>query len=222
MINWLIKELKIFLKNNWWIFIIFFICIFLIYKTNSWNIYEVSLLFVFHFLWDLCVMMIGDYYSNKEERKWLLAQVGSFTIFGLIWIYAGYFQWKWSYLAPQILFIWPIIKWFNKKLSWINYKFISFVWILLFIAYYYFSIISNIWTFIQVLWFIIFPISLILKNDKKRYFWNLIWIWFIFLGSVFMLYQWFIHKNIIWTDLSYTLLPFTVFVFYLKNLKKYI
>ena len=222
MIEILIKELKIFFRQNWWIFLIFFVCLFLIYKTNSGNIFEVSLVFVFHFLGDLCVMMMGDYYAKKEEKKGLLAQTWSFIIFGLIGLYAGIFQNKWSYIAPQILFIWPILKWFFKNLSWIDYKFISFVWILLFLAYYYFWIITNFWVFIQVLWFIIFPTSLILENEKKRYFGSLIWIWFIFFGSAFMLYQGFIHKNIAWIDVSYTLLPFTVFVFYLKNLKKYI
>jgi len=220
--NILIKEIKKFSKENWWVFVMFFICLFLIYITNSWNLLEVSTVFWFHFLWDLCVMIMWNYYANNENDKALKAQTGSFIIFGLIWIYTGLTSWKWNYLIPQLLFCWPIIKWYFPKIKFIDYKFISFIWILVLILYFSFGLINNIWIFIQILWFIIFPISLVINNEKIKYFWSLIWIIFIFLGSITFLYNGFIEKNIIWTDLSYTLLPLTVVVFYLKNIKKYL
>lgn len=216
------EEIRKFTKENWWIYIIFIICLCFIYITNSWSLLEVSLVFVFHFLWDIFVMMMWDYYTKNDEKNALRSQIGSFIIFWLIWIYAWLTAWKWSYLVPQILFFLPIIKWYKKDIKWINYKFMIVLWIFVLILYYLLNLISNIWMFIQILWFIIFPISLILINEKLRYFWNLLWISFIFFGSACLLYNWFIEKNIIWTDLSYTLLPFTVFVFYLKNLKKYL
>ncbi len=220
--NLLLKEIKIFSKQNWWIYIIFIICLFIIYKTNSWSLLEVGLVFMFHFLWDMFVMMMWDYYAKKEDKKALYSQIWSFLIFGFIWIYAWIIDWKWSYLIPQLLFFWPIIKWFYPKFKWLDYKFLTFIWILVFSFYYYLDLIVNIWVFIQILWFIIFPISLILNNEKIRYFWNLVWIFFIFIWSAYLLYLWFLDKKVIWTDVSYTLLPFTVFIFYLKNFKKYI
>lgn len=235
LINLILKELKNFIKNNWWIFIILFICLFFVWKTNYWNIYEVIILFIVQFAWDLCVMIMWDYYSKinwkdkKQDLKYktfgLYAQTISFIIFGFIWLYAGFYKWTWSYLLPQLLFIRPLIQWylelFNIKFK-ITWKFSLFVWILLFWIYYFLWLITNIWILIQVLWFIMFPIALILNNEKRKYFLSLIWIFFIFLGSLLLLINGFFIHNISWVDVSYTLLPFTVFVFYLKNLKKYL
>jgi len=220
--NILLKEIKIFSKNNWWIYLVFFACLFFIYKTNSWSLLEVSLVFAFHFLWDMFVMMMWDYYTKNEDKKALYSQLWSFTIFWIIWIYAWLTAWKWSYLVPQLLFFWPIVKWFFPKINWLDYKFMTIIWIFVLIFYYYLNLITNIWVFIQILWFIIFPISLVLENKKLKYFWNLVWIFLIFIGSALLLYNWFLEKNIIWTDVSYTLLPLSVFVFYLKFFKKYL
>ena len=220
--NLLLKEFKKFSKENWWVYLMFLVCLYIIYVTNSGNLLEVSLVFAFHFLWDLFVMMMWDFYAKNENKKALYAQLGSFSIFSIIWIYAWITAWKWSYLLPQLLFIWPIIKWFFNDLKFLNYKFLIIVWILVFSVYYYLWLITSVWVFIQMLWFVIFPIALILEQQKMKYFLSLIWIFLIFLGSLSFLYDWFINKNIIWTDLSYTLLPLTVVVFYLKNLKKYL
>ena len=235
LINLILKELKNFIKNNWWIFIILFICLFFVWKTNYWNIYEVIILFIVQFAWDLCVMIMWDYYSKinwkdkKQDLKYktfgLYAQTISFIIFGFIWLYAGFYKWTWSYLLPQLLFIRSLIQWylelFNIKFK-ITWKFSLFVWILLFWIYYFLWLITDTWIFIQVLWFIMFPIALILENEKRKYFLSLVWIFFIFLGSLLLLINGFFIHNISWVDVSYTLLPFTVFVFYLKNLKKYL
>lgn len=220
--NLLIKELKKFSKQNWWIYAIFIICLFIIHKTETWNIIEVFLVFLFHFIWDICVMMMWGFYSKKENKKALYAQIWSFIIFWLIWIYAWMTDWKWSYIVPQILFFWPIIKWFNIKIKWLNSYFMIVVWIFVFILYYYLWLIENISVIIQILWFIIFPTSLIINNNKYKYFWTLIWIFLIFIWSWIMLYNWFVESKVVWTDLSYTLLPLTVLIYYIKLIKKYI
>ena len=220
--NVFFSEIKEFSRQNWWIYIIFLLCLFVIYKTDSWSILEVSLVFAFHFLWDIFVMMMWDYYAKNEDKKALKSQVWSFIIFGIIWIYAWLTSNKWSYLIPQLLFFWPIVKWFKPNIKWLNLNFMLFVWIIVLSWYFLLWLVPSYWVFIQIMWFIIFPISLILINEKLRYFWNLIWISFIFLGSAALLYDWFITKAVIWTDLSYSLLPLTVLVFYLNNLKKYL
>jgi hypothetical protein len=75
-------------------------------------------------------MLMQDYYSSGKEKKALYAQTTSFVIFSLIWLYAWIFWWKRSYLLPQLLFVWPVIKWylnlFNKKFD-INWKFLLFI-----------------------------------------------------------------------------------------------
>ena len=234
-ISLFLNELKTFIKNNWRIFIILVICLFFIWKTNYWNIYEVITLFFVQFVWDLFVMIMWDYYSkinwkdkiqdSKYKRYWVYAQTISYITFWSIWLYAWLHNWIWSYLLPQLIFIRPLTQWYLELLGIefkINWKFTLFVWILLFYLYYYFWFIENIWVLIQILGFIIFPVALMLNNEKKKYFLSLIGIFFIFFGSFILLIYWIQNHNISWVDVSYTLLPFTVFVFYLKNLKKYL
>ena len=198
------------------------LCLFIIYKTNSWKLSEITIVFLFHFLGDLLIMMMWDFYSMQENKKALFCQTSAFFIFSSIWIYAWLSSWIWNYLIPQLLFIWPIIKWFNSNIKWINEKFLMLIWVLVLIFYYYLWLIENYFILIQILWFIIFPISLLIEGYRDKYFWSLVWIAFVFLGSLSMLYAWFINKSVVWVDLSYTLLPLSVFIFYLKNLKKYI
>jgi hypothetical protein len=64
----LLKEIKIFAKSNWWIFVIFTLCLAIIYKTNTGNIFEISSVFVLHFSGDLAVMMMLYYFSIKNNK----------------------------------------------------------------------------------------------------------------------------------------------------------
>lgn len=225
--NIFLKEIKDFSKNNRWIYLIFLLCLFFIHKTNSWNIIEITLVFLFHFLWDIFMMMMWDYYSKKEINKWSLSQIWWFLTFLLIWLYSWLKNWKWNYLLPQALFIWPSLKWYfndlkNKKIKFIDYKIVLVFWIIIIYIYYKFWLIENIWYLIQIIGFITFSLALVLENEKNKYLWSLIWIWFTTLWSSIILYYSFTQKNVVWTDISYTLLPLTVFAFYLKNFKKYL
>lgn len=148
-------------------------------------------------------------------------------IFVLIWIYAGLTSWKWIYSIPQISFLLPNIKWYfrdvkNKNIWFLNWKLSFFVWIFILFLFYYLELISNIWNLIQVLGFIIFPLALMVNIAKNRYFLILIWIFAIAFGSWYELFVSFLNWVVKWIDISYTLLPFTVFVFFLKDIKKYI
>ena len=225
--NILLKELKIFSTSNWWVYIIFIICLLFIYKTDSWNIFEISLVFFLHFLWDLFVMMMVYYNSNNEAKKWSLSQAWSFLMFFIVWLYAWLKDWKWSYMIPMITFLLPNIRWtlknfYNKTFRFLDYRLSILFWIFILFLYYSFWMINNLWIFIQILWFILFPLWLMLDNEKIKYFISMIWIWFITIWSSFFLYYGYLELNITWIDISYTLLPLTVFVFYIKNLKSYL
>lgn len=222
-----LKEIKLFSKNNWWIFIILFICIYIIYNTNTWNIIEILLIFLLHFFADLFVMMMWDYYEKRDFKKWTTYQILSVLLFSIISLYSWIFKWKWNYFIAQFLFIFPSIKSYflnikNKNLKIINYKIILIFWIFILFIYNIFWLIENIWVFIQIIWFMLFSIWLTLANNTKRYYFSLIWNWLITISWIIIIYKAFLLKNIIWTDISFTLLPLTVFVFYLKNLKNYI
>lgn len=140
--NLLLQEIKVFSRENWWIYIIFFICISIIYYTNTGNIFEITIVF----------------------------------------------------------FLWLIILWF----------------------YFYFDFINSFGQFLQLIWFTIFASFLSINDEKIKYFWSLVGIFLIFLSSGLETYSSFLISNIKWIDISYTLLPLTVFVFYFKNIKKYL
>ena len=205
-----------------------------IYITHSGSLIEIILVFIAHFLWDLAIMLMGDYFSLyqktknlKYEKYAIIAQSISFVIFGMIGLYAGLFWWKWAYFVPQILFIWPLLKgiWEFLKikiLEKIDYKLVAIVGFFVILWYFWFGLIHNIWWFIQVLWFVIFPLWLSITNHRWKYIISTIWIWFIFVGSFYELILWILDKNVSGVDVSYTLLPFTVLVFYLKNLKNFL
>lgn len=225
--NIFLKEIKHFSKNNWWIYIVLFICIYIIYTTNTWNIIEILLIFLLHFFADLFLMMMSDYYEKKNFKKWTIYQILSVLLFFIIWLYSWVISWKWNYLFTQLIFIWPSIKWYyknikNTEIKIIDYKIILFFWIIILFIYNILWLLENIWIIVQIIWFITFSIWLIINNNIKKYYFSLIWNWLITISWIIIIYKAFLLKNIIWTDISFTLLPLTVFIFYLKNLKNYI
>lgn len=147
-------------------------------------------------------------------------------MFFIVWLYAWLKDWKWSYIIPQITFLLPNIKWilknfYNKTFKILNYKLSILFWIFILFLYYIIWMINNIWALIQIFWFIIFPLGLIIDNERIKYFVSMIWIALITIWSGFFLFYWYLNSNITWVDLSYTLLPLTVLVFYLKNISNY-
>jgi hypothetical protein len=69
MISILWKELKDFSRNNWWIYILFIICLFFIWKTKSGNIFEVTIIFFLHFSADLAIMLMQNYFLQRDYIK---------------------------------------------------------------------------------------------------------------------------------------------------------
>jgi len=90
------------------------------------------------------------------------------------------------------------------------------------LIYYNFNLINTFWELLQIIWFISFSTVLILNNEKIKYFWSLVSVFVITLAWSIEIYNSFLISNIKGVDISYTLLPLTVFVFYLKNFKKYL
>jgi len=221
----LLKEIKIFSINNWWVYLIFIFCIVIIYITSSGNLIEIFWIFFLHFLADIFVMMMLYYFSIKDNIKWTIFQELQILFFTIIWIIWVFASWKYHYLLVQFAFwLSPIKNFFlnfkNKKLNFINYKLGIFINILLFIVLYFINTFTSISIFIQFLWFAFFSVGLILDDYKKQYYINFIWMFLIAFWSFLSLYFSFLVKDISWLDVSYFILPLTVLVFYIKNYKK--
>jgi len=171
-----------------------------------------------------------DYYSNNDKRKWSIFQVLSVLVFTIIWIYALIFNWKLNYIISQLMFGFTWLKAFFEDIKWVkkyrifNYKtsIIIIIWLSILLIYYNFNLINTFWELLQIIWFISFSTVLILNNEKIKYFWSLVSVFVITLAWSIEIYNSFLISNIKGVDISYTLLPLTVFVFYLKNFKKYL
>ncbi len=215
-----LKELKNFVKKNYWVIVLFLICLWLIWYTNSGNLLWIIFIFVLHFIADIFMMIMQDYYVINNEKYALYAQTISFAIFSFIGLYEGVFYNKWVYSVPQLLFVWPLIKWyFGLK----NVNFLFYIsWGIAIFIYLYFWLINNFWDLVQLFGFILFPLWLIQSNEKLRYFLSLVWIFFISLGSFYQLYMWIISHNVSGADVSFFLLPLVVLVYFMKDIKKYV
>ncbi|MDD5769947.1 MAG: hypothetical protein PHE25_03185 [Candidatus Gracilibacteria bacterium] len=221
--NLLLKEIKLFSKSNWWVYIIFLICISIIWKTNTGNIFEITIIFLLHFLGDLFVMMMSDFYKNKDKRKGSIYQIFSGIIFNIIGIYALIFNAKPNYFISNIMFGFTSLKLYfedikQKKYKIFNYKNSIILGIFIFIIFLYFGLLDYIGNFIQLLGFILFAIALILDNEKTKYFLSILALFLQVLGGGLNIYNSFLLANIVGVDVSFTLLPLTVFIFYLKSL----
>ena len=225
--NILIKEIKKFSKENWWVYIIFFIALTIIFITEKWNIFEVILVFVCHFLGDLLMMMMWHYYSVKDYKKGAISQAIWNIIFLIIGLYAIFSSGEWQYFLPTFAFImWAVKTYFlqvkSKDIKFLNVQSVIFLNIIILIIYIYFNLFDTFYSVIQFVGFCIWATGLIIQESKKRYIFYVLGTFLIAVGSVIWVYYNFLDWNIKWTSISYFLLPLTVVVFYLKNIKKYL
>lgn len=223
----IINEIRNYSKKNCWVFIIFFISLFFIFYTNKWNVIEVFFVFLFHFIWDLFILIMWSYYNKGELKKWWIYQLIWIFIITIVWVYSAIFNGKWNYVFWQIwfFFAWAKsyfinIKW--KSIKFLNWKTQSFILIFMWLLYFYFWFITSFWIFIQFLGLLIFPLWLILDKDYPRYFVSLLWIFLMTLWSFMILYEANLLWNINGVDISFSLLPMTVLIAYLKSLRKYL
>lgn len=225
--NILWQEIKNFSRENWWVYLIFFICIWFIYKTGTGNVLEISIVFFFHFMGDIFMMMMGEYYKLWDKRKWSISQGLSVIMFTIIGIYAYFYNGKINYLVSQIMFGFSSIKVYIEDVLWKKIAFFSqttslILGLITFWIYWYFDIVHTWNAWMQIVWFFSFANALILTNEKHRYFWSLFSISIIALSSWVETYLSYLAGNIKWIDISFTLLPLTVFVFYFKNITSYL
>lgn len=222
----LLEEIKKFSRQNWWIYIIFLICLSIIWYTEKWSILEVSLVFFAHFIWDLLVMMMWEYYSKKQFQHWAISHILSNFTFMLIWLYAVFYTWEWQYFLPTFAFMmWGIKTYFlqvkSKEIKFLNVHSVLLMNFIIFLIYIYFGLFWDLYSYIQFFGFVIWSTGLIIQDNKKRYFYYVLWTFLIALGSFIWIYVNYLDWIILGTSISYFLLPLTVVVFYLKNIRKY-
>lgn len=224
--NKFLNELKKFSKENWWIFILLTIALIIVYITWNWNLIEILLLFLVNFIWNLFIMMMQNNYSNNNNKIWSKYYIAASSIFICIWLYWFIYLWQSQYIVWQIAYIFAWIKTFLYYNYNINLKFLSektfiplnIILFVIFISYFKYEHYS----LLQAIWFSLITTWLVSINDKIRYWLNVVWIWALTFWSLWWVIISFNSWNLDWVALWFFTLTWTVFIYYLKLLKKYI
>lgn len=220
------QELKNFSRNNWWVFILLFFALFIVINTWKWDILEIIILFLLNFLWNLFIMIMQSNYLINKNLIWSLYQISANLIFMSIWIYWVIKFWNYQYIFWQLTYSLAALKifyfyYYKKNLSFLNEKNFILINTMIFIFFLIFIKYELYWIF-QWLGFSLVTTWLVSIKDKIRYYLNIIWIFFIVLWSLIWVYSSYIIWNINWISLWYLILCSTVFIFYIKLIKKYV
>ncbi len=241
--NTFLQELKKFSKENWWIYLLFiFALIFVIYSW-SWNIIEIIILFLANFFANIFIMAMQANYTAKKNKLWAIFQVLATLIFIVLWIYWMIYLDRYQYIIWQIAYTISAIKAFFYYNYWKNLKFLNSYFLIilniffLIIFYKYFFSWNLLWFFwteltaknfsslsdlLLWIWFSFSSTWFVMIDDKKRYFTILIWTWLIVIWALIWVVSSYFLWNIDWIALGYFILTLTVWIFYLKLLKKYL
>jgi len=224
--NICLKELKAFSKENWWVYLLLSIALIIVYITWKGNLLEIILLFVANFLWNLFIMVMQNNYTAKKNKIWAIYHIAATSIFSAIAIYWFIYLDQSQYIIWQITYWLAVIKAFtfynyNKDLNFLSEKTFIPINIILFIIFVKFFNYQT-YSILQAMWFSFITSWLVSIKDNIRYWLNIIWILLLVSGSALWVINSYIDWNVDWIALWFFILTLTVFVYYLKLIKKYI
>jgi hypothetical protein len=233
-----LKELKNFSKENWWVYCLLIITLWVVIYTNTGNPFSITLLFFTNFIWNLFIMAAMNSYSEKNNITWVLYHVIATLTFTWLGIYGFIFQDQFQYIFWQIAYLLAALKaymYYNyqKDIKILNEKtFVGLNVILFWIFLYFFpfqtqNILIN-FAMLQALGFSFATTGLVSINDKFRFWFSYIGSGLIMSGSAIWVYVSYMSSisnpeiSIDGIALWFCLLSMTVFVYFSKLLKKYI
>ena len=226
----LLNELKKFSRINWWVYAILLLCLIIIYITWKWSVTEVFFTFIVYFLGELLMMLTISSLSKKDYKLSSIFQFSSLFVFTSLFIYNYFQHWQSYYILASGTFLVSAVKNFlkynfNKDYKYINGLFTFIVWITCMLIWYFYNFfVFDIQISFQYIGFILFPTSLIMtdKNEKMKY---ILWLTGL-LGFViwwsYWIYKEFLDWEVLWITICFTLMPLTVLIVYLKEIKKYL
>jgi len=218
-----LKELQRFSRENWWVYMMLVLIVWVVYYTGKWNILEILLLFLLNFVANIFVMIA---IWNKNTRIGSIYHITGTSLFIILSLYWVFFQGFYQYIIFQIAFAFAAIKAFSfynykNDIKIFNEKTMTVFNIFLFTI---FIIVfkPELFAIFQALGFAFVTIWLVSIKDKFRYFWNLFWTFFIIIGSIIWVYLSYNNWSIDWISLWYTLISTTGLIYFFKLLPKYI
>ena len=170
------------------------------------------------------MMMMGDLDGRGKHRDARIAQGVSFLIFTAIGIAAIITKGEWQYMLPQILYGMSAVYAYQRDRSKIEITplrwgiFLGATMLIIGCMWYY-QTFTSIASFLQAVGFLMMPVVLLFEDTKERIFGLIITLGCIILGSFLACIQSWLLGDISGYQISYFLLPLTVFVFFLKNFR---
>lgn len=218
--NLILKELKNFSKNNYYIYILFLACLALNLHFSSWSSLEMTAIFILELVWNLFLTIFIYLLHEKRFKEAYINYFISSVTFTTVGLYTFFVN-----DVPHVLFINTlfIIAWLRhlfiemkgKDYAFINPASISVLAI--FFSLFFYSNIEGIYL-IQyfIVWLMLCP-YIAAKTFKTRIFawsiWNIVFISF----SIFIAITHFISWELIWYDIAAPLLALPWTFWYIKS-----
>lgn len=228
-INAFARQVERFFQENWWVTIIYIGMLVLIYVDHAGDFIPVSLVSSLHFIGDILIMMMFTAYDEKNYKSAGYLQILSLLIFLSVKVYTGVAQKGWYYILADPIYILAAIKSYYLPVKGIDLKFINFASMtvlsaILLISFSIFGaeqihIAPQQW--IQTLGIHIFAIALCTTPESKlQYVLSVLGLTAMIVGSAFdVMYAW-QDGEVKGLSISYMLLPLTVLIYRLKNLRQ--
>jgi len=226
----LLHETKLFLKNNNWVFFVFLLSISLIVYSNTWNFWDIVLIFIIDVIGNIFTMVMNSCYGDKKISEWSFFLFASVAIYTAMWIYNLIVHGQPHYLIAEIaFFLWWLkrfledTKW-KKKFNFLGIKTVVIVNIIWLIWLYFLvknSEILNYSAMITFIWLAVISSFLVLEDLKIKYYGSTFGMALLTIGPSIAVYYWILNKNILGIDLSYALFSFACLISFLKDWNKF-
>lgn len=218
-----LQQVKQFSKNNWWVYLVFCTAVFIIFKTHRGDPFGISLVFFFHFLADIFVMMMLGEYAKGSHARGTWCQIFSYIIFLSLKIHSGFAHGHWQYLGADPIYFLAALKSYLKDvkhydLKWVNTKTMSLLALFtLCTVYLPLGLIHAPSQAIQFLGIFLFAVGLSSSgNEKIRYLLTALGTLSVVIGSGFELIRTYQQGEVVGLALSFFLLPMSVLIVYVK------
>ena len=223
-IRFILSYIQSFSRANLWIYLVFLLWITVIGFSDKGNIFAISIIFISHCAADIAMMMMGDLDGRGKHRDARIAQAVSVVIFTTIGVAAIITDGEWQYMLPQILYGMSAVYAYQRdrskvvitKLRWSIFLCTT---ILIIGCMWHYQTFASITSFLQAVGFLVMPTVLLFENTKERIFGLIVTTGCIILGSFLASIQSWMLGDISGYQISYFLLPLTVFVFFLRNFR---
>jgi len=229
-IKYFITECKNFSRNNWWVYIIYFLLLVVIFFIERQDLLQVIIITSIHFFADIFIMMMFNAYAHSDYSRGTYYQIVSLFLFVSLKIYTGFDKGGWQYLMADPIYILAAIKNYQidvkrNDLRIINTISMTMLSLVILSIVFILSrknpqldLLSPFTKLIQTIGIFLFAIALATTaNEKLRYEISLVGLLAMVVGSAFMTADSLMKGNIVGLSISYTLLPLTVLIFYLKK-----